>query len=159
MRLNTRFQSTLLQEERQVFVPLLLIFQYFNPRSYKRSDVYLPHDRRRNNYFNPRSYKRSDVVYTRRFKVDLNFNPRSYKRSDMYQIIAFFIFFHFNPRSYKRSDKLRVAIDCCHLDFNPRSYKRSDLNALLKNPYVRLFQSTLLQEERRYSVYTFWLNQ
>ena len=58
--LRLQFQSTLLQEERQVFVPLLLIFQYFNPRSYKRSDVYLPHDRRRNNYFNPRSYKRSD---------------------------------------------------------------------------------------------------
>ena len=36
-----------------------------------------------------------------------------------------------------------------NLYFNPRSYKRSDLNALLKNPYVRLFQSTLLQEERR----------
>ena len=34
-----RFQSTLLQEERQFLLRLEVPYQYFNPRSYKRSDV------------------------------------------------------------------------------------------------------------------------
>ena len=33
------FQSTLLQEERQFLLRLEVPYQYFNPRSYKRSDV------------------------------------------------------------------------------------------------------------------------
>ena len=33
---------------------------YFNPRSYKRSDIRVPGYKFMKNYFNPRSYKRSD---------------------------------------------------------------------------------------------------
>ena len=38
-----------------------MLFMYFNPRSYKRSDWRFEDDRERGNYFNPRSYKRSDL--------------------------------------------------------------------------------------------------
>ena len=55
------FQSTLLQEERLNEVCIRLQDVYFNPRSYKRSDILLTCGQAelwRN--FNPRSYKRSD---------------------------------------------------------------------------------------------------
>ena len=54
----------------------------------------------------------------------------------------------FNPRSYKRSDKREGRILADISDFNPRSYKRSDEHG--ENPGKRnmVFQSTLLQEER-----------
>ena len=55
----------------------------------------------------------------------------------------------FNPRSYKRSDKREVEKRGGYSSFNPRSYKRSD-NFLRENLFMQyLFQSTLLQEERR----------
>ena len=38
LRINTLFQSTLLQEERHTFHPHRAFHQDFNPRSYKRSD-------------------------------------------------------------------------------------------------------------------------
>ena len=44
---------------------------------------------------------------------------------------------------------------CGHFrNFNPRSYKRSDVSIAFIIPAVYLFQSTLLQEERRISVAT-----
>ena len=84
-----------------------------------------------------------------RIHLIYNFNPRSYKRSDHIPCSRAICYSYFNPRSYKRSDLTDAFNEEKVMYFNPRSYKRSDLNALLKNPYVRLFQSTLLQEERR----------
>ena len=76
---------------------------------------------------------------------------------------------YFNPRSYKRSDVLLSQNAVHHMHFNPRSYKRSDSDyytylptqlisihaptrgatgAVLWLLQVKLFQSTLLQEER-----------
>ena len=62
LRINTLFQSTLLQEERHTFHPHRAFHQDFNPRSYKRSDC------------------RGGISSC----VEWNFNPRSYKRSDLY---------------------------------------------------------------------------
>ena len=77
---------------------------------------------------------------------------------------------NFNPRSYKRSDATRSNCNIFYLDFNPRSYKRSDdiivfkfiLSVISIHAPTRgatgsaicvfwstVFQSTLLQEERR----------
>ena len=55
---------------------------------------------------------------------------------------------HFNPRSYKRSDIQTVTYKPQLDDFNPRSYKRSDCTGG-EGFKIRIFQSTLLQEERR----------
>ena len=56
--------------------------QYFNPRSYKRSDINKRFSKIRNCNFNPRSYKRSDIGDDKNEKLLCYFNPRSYKRSD-----------------------------------------------------------------------------
>ena len=56
-----------------------------------------------------------------------NFNPRSYKRSDVYERVFSHPTTYFNPRSYKRSDQERVQVGTREV----------------------VFQSTLLQEERR----------
>ena len=107
------------------------LLRYFNPRSYKRSDIISDHlnfctfkfqstllQEERHSigffsisaciYFNPRSYKRSDFICPIRIHITNNFNPRSYKRSDMLCDFGFVIFFDFNPRSYKRSDVLNL---------------------------------------------------
>ena len=78
----------------------------------------------------------------------------------------------FNPRSYKRSDDRTTPVCVVKLDFNPRSYKRSDEKHCVASGHTEdisihaptrgatclyhslflqlyLFQSTLLQEERR----------
>ena len=57
---HLQFQSTLLQEERHNIYILLALTTYFNPRSYKRSDVSRSILPRHTENFNPRSYKRSD---------------------------------------------------------------------------------------------------
>ena len=57
---NPRFQSTLLQEERRYWYMCKNWGEYFNPRSYKRSDIFLCCRKTKSAYFNPRSYKRSD---------------------------------------------------------------------------------------------------
>ena len=79
----TLFQSTLLQEERHVEEAINKYLNYFNPRSYKRSDSYRPSVVITLKNFNPRSYKRSDSSILRSQKITLYFNPRSYKRSDV----------------------------------------------------------------------------
>ena len=102
----------------------------------------------RNSYFNPRSYKRSDlIVEISRFQP-VDFNPRSYKRSDLIVEISRFQPVDFNPRSYKRSDFAEIEFTSESAKFqstllqeerppenkstgnadyfNPRSYKRSD---------------------------------
>ena len=55
---------------------------------------------------------------------------------------------YFNPRSYKRSDMIVLFLTIYHLNFNPRSYKRSDRMGKAVVSISRIFQSTLLQEER-----------
>ena len=84
LRINTLFQSTLLQEERHTFHPHRAFHQDFNPRSYKRSDPTVPSEFTGGRNFNPRSYKRSDCRGGISSCVEWNFNPRSYKRSDLY---------------------------------------------------------------------------
>ena len=81
----------------------------------------------------------------------ITFNPRSYKRSDIYVGTESASFSSFNPRSYKRSDIERLVYHLYHITFNPRSYKRSDTVCPIKCLFAWVFQSTLLQEERRYA--------
>ena len=101
-----KFQSTLLQEERQTGEIMRCKPSNFNPRSYKRSDCCFHKFFVSHKYFNPRSYKRSDLG--RRFSVVVYktyFNPRSYKRSDSPISLRQWTDWNFNPRSYKRSDQ------------------------------------------------------
>ena len=168
------FQSTLLQEERQesgyttsrlrklsIHAPTrgatnkpsqcIDCINTFNPRSYKRSDIYVGTESAYSLTFNPRSYKRSDnqsLTNLNTFPLSIhaptrgatlrNLRSRSRKTA-------------FNPRSYKRSDLTCADLFTISLSFNPRSYKRSDRYC---RDTIRLntsFQSTLLQEERRYA--------
>ena len=127
---------------------LLLRNSYFNPRSYKRSDLIVEISRFQPVDFNPRSYKRSDfaeIEFTSesaKFQSTLlqeerppenkstgnadYFNPRSYKRSDSHSSIPIpFIFISIHAPT-------RGATVCPFRNhnnsgyFNPRSYKRSD---------------------------------
>ena len=58
-----QFQSTLLQEERLDSSNRFWAYVYFNPRSYKRSDLFDRFKASGGFYFNPRSYKRSDYLF------------------------------------------------------------------------------------------------
>ena len=78
-----------------------------------------------------------------------DFNPRSYKRSDGEEALCYRNNCYFNPRSYKRSDLDMSHMQQTRLNFNPRSYKRSDPLINSWNSGWEIFQSTLLQEERR----------
>ena len=42
----------------------------------------------------------------------------------------------------------RLVYHLNHINFNPRSYKRSDITTKSKSLLLKVFQSTLLQEER-----------
>ena len=120
------FQSTLLQEERRRIACPADHYSYFNPRSYKRSDLHSALALSKICYFNPRSYKRSDVRPELPEPFPCYFNPRSYKRSDLNLCCIINCYKYFNPRSYKRSDCEETS-NSFHDDyFNPRSYKRSD---------------------------------
>ena len=82
------FQSTLLHEKRlTIYCISINSYEYFNPRSYMRSDnnsnLYSCCDW----YFNPRSYMRSDLHLVGKWDRHLNFNPRSYMRSDVFRLI------------------------------------------------------------------------
>ena len=101
---SLRFQSTLLQEERLSSSDFANVFDYFNPRSYKRSDVQDCCGRITHRNFNPRSYKRSDLSGITEKNCRNYFNPRSYKRSDQCTPLRKIDKNDFNPRSYKRSD-------------------------------------------------------
>ena len=143
------FQSTLLQEERQSRHLRSIALQLFQSTllQEERRDNATPHCRFKN--FNPRSYKRSDISIGLGIMFLGDFNPRSYKRSDFFcgvhSQVTFFISIHAPTRGATSSCRGLGTGDC---DFNPRSYKRSDtLRARQKNQY-KLFQSTLLQEER-----------
>ncbi len=143
------FQSTLLQEERRQQCWKSRKPQTpFNPRSYKRSDIWQNRCGYNKRTFNPRSYKRSDFQQLRYAPEPKPFNPRSYKRSDSklcYKQYEVSLSIHaptrgatwragqrnsspeaFNPRSYKRSDSSVSLSTKLQKTFNPRSYKRSD---------------------------------
>ena len=144
----------------------------FNPRSYKRSDIYSGKNGSHRENFNPRSYKRSDEkIHTYaagRFEfqstllqeerrsgepyTDENgvFQSTLLQEERRYSICVFeSVRKNFNPRSYKRSDHFLCDSHVNHVDFNPRSYKRSDTVSALHSLMDWRFQSTLLQEERR----------
>ena len=144
------FQSTLLQEERlcRETAPSMEVI-YFNPRSYKRSDV-------------------SQQIDT---STPYDFNPRSYKRSDSHTIYFPYKIYYFNPRSYKRSDVVRAKEHNVCSEFQStllQEERPADLIPFLLIliisihaptrgatqfapffPLYIVFQSTLLQEERR----------
>ena len=98
------------------------------------------------------------------------FNPRSYKRSDFYCGICGSCSYHFNPRSYKRSDysgadvpaELYISIHAptrgatkdwwkehVRIDISIHAPTRGATRLSLRHLFSLLFQSTLLQEERR----------
>ena len=144
------FQSTLLQEERQSRHLRSIALQLFQStllqeeRRSKGKGIY-------NNlsYFNPRSYKRSDISIGLGIMFLGDFNPRSYKRSDFFcgvhSQVTFFISIHAPTRGATSSCRGLGTGDC---DFNPRSYKRSDGQRRNCWELILKFQSTLLQEER-----------
>ena len=143
------FQSTLLQEERRcsldpgegnmcisIHAPTrgatstcearYIISLYFNPRSYKRSDLSNVPSAYLLLNFNPRSYKRSDHI-AERMQEEIIISIHAPTRGatvirfrEMYKV------YDFNPRSYKRSDCICSASVQNVYYFNPRSYKRSD---------------------------------
>ena len=78
-------------------------------------------------YFNPRSYKRSDQLSRKLILFASYFNPRSYKRSDSR-----------TSSKYDRSDFISIHAPT-------RGATTSFAATICK---LRLFQSTLLQEER-----------
>ena len=102
------FQSTLLQEERQsqsISYQLSPLFQSTLLQEERRERKWDKYHKRK--YFNPRSYKRSDVIAGFYGNGLVNFNPRSYKRSDgLRSYNRKLSIMYFNPRSYKRSDIL-----------------------------------------------------
>ena len=127
---------------------LLLRNSYFNPRSYKRSDLIVEISRFQPVDFNPRSYKRSDfaeIEFTSesaKFQSTLlqeerppenkstgnadYFNPRSYKRSDSIQLLLQ-RFYYISIHAPTRGATVSISVFFCNFTyFNPRSYKRSD---------------------------------
>ena len=147
--LYQRFQSTLLQEERpctgricldnRLFQSTLLQEERLSSIKMEKSHIISIHAPTRG---------ATDKAVEGILNI-LNFNPRSYKRSDINRHTRCLWRINFNPRSYKRSDHTARFRRCDLQNFNPRSYKRSDLDHLHHGCFHLLFQSTLLQEERR----------
>ena len=168
----TLFQSTLLQEERLCVSNVNSFANYFNPRSYKRSDwcpcmLYTFY-----NHFNPRSYKRSDSRLSIKDKLPLWISIHAPTRgATLDHLTSTFISCKFQStllqeeRQAEYYATITKAIFQSTLlqeerrwaqclksmmlnDFNPRSYKRSDTGLLCTDHRSLEFQSTLLQEER-----------
>ena len=145
---NRAFQSTLLQEERRSFCVKHNKTIYFNPRSYKRSDVltvenfnityisihaptrgatsvstfiiWYPKD------FNPRSYKRSDKFSTVKTKVGL-FQSTLLQEERQFEVLYPNIETLFQSTLLQEErPPIRINFSCSKCYFNPRSYKRSD---------------------------------
>ena len=166
------FQSTLLQEERQQIRQTASDGKNFNPRSYKRSDArcirsiwskqrfqstLLQEERR--GIFTQKTDRNlisihaptrgatlmnflTDVLYE--FQSTLLQEERHVGNGYMYWISKISI--HAPTRGATHG-----PCECLQLYpyFNPRSYKRSDYYDVVVDRDVDLFQSTLLQEERR----------
>ena len=99
-------------------------------------------------YFNPRSYKRSDVSQQIDTSTPYDFNPRSYKRSDSHTIYFPYKIYYFNPRSYKRSDVVRAKEHNVCSEFQSTLLQEERPATPVAVLCIDLFQSTLLQEER-----------
>ena len=102
-----QFQSTLLQEERRNRIRKDFPEVFISIHAPTRGAT-LPAQTAQNIKadFNPRSYKRSDACSGTLRCTHSYFNPRSYKRSDVLCFYCFHLFLNFNPRSYKRSDSI-----------------------------------------------------
>ena len=124
----TLFQSTLLQEER-------------HPRNRYCFCLY---------DFNPRSYKRSDGANTKAQAETLKFQSTLLQEERLSCVVekpkALEISIHAPTRG---ATIPQMASKVAPLYFNPRSYKRSDVFCNAQVFCAMLFQSTLLQEERR----------
>ena len=148
---------------------------FFNPRSYARSDWPEEQAQAGTRFFNPRSYARSDFAFASAFFFTTSvFNPRSYARSDETNKERKCVLAVFNPRSYARSDeKAGVYIQdgkefSIHAPTRGATQLQKELEKLGyfsihaptrgatkiigdKGAY-KIFQSTLLREERLYSL-------
>ena len=122
--------------------------EYFNPRSYKRSDGGDEVRLQFANDFNPRSYKRSDPTRTPTANphiISIHAPTRGATIEYHNKYMALKISIHAPTRGATLTD---VFNEEKVMYFNPRSYKRSDRPSLLPFSLSRIFQSTLLQEER-----------
>ena len=156
-----------------MFVPYLAIQNAFNPRSYKRSDSNRVYIISPCSAFNPRSYKRSDIVGSLKYYIQIFFQSTLLQEERQSNYVFIKCSNTFNPRSYKRSDFVNYVNNRITLmlsihaptrgatishsfpilksaSFNPRSYKRSDTPHVHLTQTLTYFQSTLLQEERRF---------
>ena len=129
-RLN--FQSTLLQEERLEPCTVETIFLAFNPRSYKRSDFYKIH---------------------LHLIIDLSIHAPT--RGATKTLCLLFTLKALSIHAPTRGATITLVYPyTLHFTFNPRSYKRSDGQHFQILNCQIIFQSTLLQEERRWiSIY------
>ncbi len=126
---------------------------YFNPRSYKRSDTYLPCLFATDHVFQSTLLQEERPLNLTTPLPCLYFNPRSYKRSDIQSQSTYFrcpcISIHAPTRGATKSvaslnEQIRISIHAPTRgatpgvflialeipNFNPRSYKRSDLSYL-----------------------------
>ena len=126
----------------------------------------------RNRYFNPRSYKRSDVVRSPILIPFSEFQSTLLQEERQDLIFRSAVEFLFQSTLLQEERHVgngymywisKISIhaptrgathgpcECLQLYpyFNPRSYKRSDYYDVVVDRDVDLFQSTLLQEERR----------
>ena len=84
---------------------------YFNPRSYKRSDIVSQIKGVSNTFISIHAPTRGATLGRGKLTMTvIDFNPRSYKRSDAYCHYSDFCVKDFNPRSYKRSDQRHPSI-------------------------------------------------
>ena len=100
------------------------------------------------NDFNPRSYKRSDPTRTPTANphiISIHAPTRGATIEYHNKYMALKISIHAPTRGATLTD---VFNEEKVMYFNPRSYKRSDRPSLLPFSLSRIFQSTLLQEER-----------
>ena len=101
------------------------------------------------NYFNPRSYKRSDYfqqILDRAKAISIHAPTRGATMVGTCSSIVLFISIHAPTRGATLRQRLKTH---SRDDFNPRSYKRSDARLWKYQELLILFQSTLLQEERQ----------
>ena len=149
---------------------------YFNPRSYKRSDYYRPvpgdpvdefqstllQEERRNHirkdfpevFISIHAPTRGATAgFFSSDRTIAHFNPRSYKRSDPVPPAVSALPCYFNPRSYKRSDNIYQAISKC-MEISIHAPTRGATRFSIPFSCSSIFQSTLLQEERRVDRYS-----
>ena len=100
--------------------------------------------------FNPRSYKRSDLFVFAHFLFLPKFQSTLLQEERPARICIMPPFpLQFQSTLLQEERRLWQQILPRWMDyFNPRSYKRSDLDRSNSFSYRHLFQSTLLQEER-----------